>query len=104
MLLLSSILCLEFWSVNHTLICENSKLNLLKNINFLGEIFSNWPNDFLRINAYKKLLLTIIQWTNTTLVISKLGSFSPFLSSVIFLIAYKYFHRLKPRDNILLLL
>ena len=27
---------LEFWSVNHTLICENSELKVFKNIKFFG--------------------------------------------------------------------
>ena len=42
MLILSSISNgLEFLSVNHTSICENSELNVSKNIQFLGEIFKN---------------------------------------------------------------
>ena len=36
---------LEFWSVNHTSIYENSDLNVVENIKFLGEISNNWPND-----------------------------------------------------------
>ena len=44
---------LEFWSVNHTSIYENSELNVLENIKCLGEISSIWPKDLLGINAYK---------------------------------------------------
>ena len=46
---------LEGWSVNHTSICENSELNVFKNMTFSGEIFNNWPNDLLRTNVYKTL-------------------------------------------------
>ena len=56
MFILSSISsCLEFWSVNHTSIYENSELKILKNITFLGKISSNSPNDLLGINVYKTL-------------------------------------------------
>ena len=56
MLILSSISSgLEFWSVNHTSICENSESNFFKNITFSGEIFRNWPNDLLGTNVYKTL-------------------------------------------------
>ena len=48
---------LEFWSVNHTSIYENSDLKIFKNINFFGEISSNWPNDLLGRNVYKVLEL-----------------------------------------------
>ena len=44
---------LEFWSVNHTSIYKNSELNAFKNMKFLAEISSNWPNDLLRTNIYK---------------------------------------------------
>ena len=46
---------LEFWSVNHTSICENSESKVCKNIIFLGEISNNWPNDLLGTNVYKTL-------------------------------------------------
>ena len=46
---------LEFWSVNHTSIYQNSELKFLKNINIFGEISNNWPNDLLGTNAYKTL-------------------------------------------------
>ena len=56
MLILSSISkSLEFWSVNHTSINENSEWNVFKNIKFLGEISNNWPNDLLGRNIYKTL-------------------------------------------------
>ena len=42
---------LEFWSVNHTSIYENSELNVIKKIKFLGETSINWPNDLLGINV-----------------------------------------------------
>ena len=74
---------LEFWSVNHISIYENCESKVFKNINFLGEIFNNWPNDLFGTNVYKtldfcwKLLLTTLQCINTTSVISKWGAFSP---------------------------
>ena len=56
MFILSSIFSgLEFWSVNHTSIYENTELNFFKNIEFLGEICNNWLNVLLRINAHKTL-------------------------------------------------
>ena len=56
MFILSSISAsLEFWSVNHTSMYENSELEDFKNINFLGEISSNLPNDLLGTNIYKTL-------------------------------------------------
>ena len=42
----------EFWSVNHTLVYENSDSKVFK---FLGEISNNWPNDLLGTNVYKTL-------------------------------------------------
>ena len=75
MFILSSISSdLEFWSVNHTSIYENSELKVFKNIKFLGEISNHWPNNLLGTNVYKALescwksLLTILQCANTTLV------------------------------------
>ena len=44
---------LKFWSGNHTSMNENSELNVFKNIKFLEEISSNWPNDLLGINVCK---------------------------------------------------
>ena len=41
----------EFWSVNHTSIYENSESNVFKNIKYFGKIFSNWPNDLLGANV-----------------------------------------------------
>ena len=32
---------------------KNSELNAFKNMKFLAEISSNWPNDLLRTNIYK---------------------------------------------------
>ena len=56
MFILSSISnSLEFWSVNHTSINENAELNIFKNIKFLEEICSNWPNSVIGINIYKTL-------------------------------------------------
>ena len=46
---------LEFWSVNHASIYENYKLNVFKNINFLGKISNNCPNDPSGTNVYKTL-------------------------------------------------
>ena len=46
MFILSSISSgLEFWSLNHTSIYENSKLKVFENIKFLGEVSDNWLND-----------------------------------------------------------
>ena len=44
---------LEFWSVNHILIYENSESKVFKNIKFSGKINNNWPNDLLGTNVYK---------------------------------------------------
>ena len=58
----------SLWSVNHTSVYEDSELKLFENIEFLGEISSNWPNDLLGTNEYKTLescwqsLLAILQW------------------------------------------
>ena len=46
---------LEFWSVNHTSIYENSESKLLKNVKFLGEISNNLPNNLLGTKVYKAL-------------------------------------------------
>ena len=56
MFILSSILsCLEFWSVNHTSIYGNSKFTVLfaSELNFFGEISSNWLNDLLVTDVHK---------------------------------------------------
>ena len=44
---------LEFWSVNHTSVYENSELEVFKNINFFSEISSYWPDDLLGTNGCK---------------------------------------------------
>ena len=46
---------LEFWSVNHTSTYENSELYVFKNLKFLDEICSNWPNDLLESNENKTI-------------------------------------------------
>ena len=46
---------LEFWSVNHTSIHDNSELKVFKNIKFLSEISNNWPNDLFRMKEWKTL-------------------------------------------------
>ena len=46
---------LEFWSVNHTSIHDNSELKVFKNIKFLSELSNNWPNDLFRMKVYKTL-------------------------------------------------
>ena len=38
---------LEFWSVSHNSIYENSKSKVFGNIKLLGETFNKWPNDLL---------------------------------------------------------
>ena len=52
--ILSSIsIGLEFWSVNHTSIYENSESKVIENMRFSGEISNKWPNDLLGTNVYK---------------------------------------------------
>ena len=46
---------LKFWLASHTSIFENSELKVFKNITFLGEISSNWPNYLLGTNVYNTL-------------------------------------------------
>ena len=43
---------LEFWSVNHTTIYENSESKVFKNIEFLGDTSNNWPDYLLETNVY----------------------------------------------------
>ena len=68
---------LEYWSVNHTSIYENSELKVFKKFKLLGEIFNNWPNDLWGTNVCKILKSSVI---------SKWGTFKPFLSLVILLL------------------
>ena len=70
--MLSSIsIGLEFWSVNHTSMYENSELKVFKNIKFLGEISNNWSNHLLGTNVCKTLqsswILLIIVVDNITM-------------------------------------
>ena len=37
---------LEFLSVNHTSIYQNSELKVFKNINALGKISNDWPKGY----------------------------------------------------------
>ena len=46
---------LEFWSVNHVSLYENSELNFLKDITFFSEISDNWPIDLFETSLYKAL-------------------------------------------------
>ena len=46
---------LEFWSVNHTSIYENSESNIFKSIKYSSEISYNWPKDLLGTNVYNAL-------------------------------------------------
>ena len=46
---------LEFWSVNHTSIYENSELKGFKNKKKIGEISNNWLDDLLGTNVYNTL-------------------------------------------------
>ena len=43
---------LEFWSVNHTSIYENSDSIVLRNIKYLAEISNNRPYNLLGTNVY----------------------------------------------------
>ena len=52
MFILSSISSnLEFSSPNHTWLCETSELKVFKNINILGEMSNNWPNNLFGTNS-----------------------------------------------------
>ena len=83
-----------FWSVNYTWMLWNSELNVFVKIWFVGEISSKLSNGLFGTNVYKTLescwwlLLTILQGTNTTSVISRCGTFSPFLSLVILFLVF----------------
>ena len=46
---------LEFWSINHTSIHENSGLKVSKKMKFFGKISNKWPNGLLGTNVYKTL-------------------------------------------------
>ena len=48
---------LELWSVNLTLIHENSELKIFKNIKLLAKIWNNGTIDLLGTNLYKTLEL-----------------------------------------------
>ena len=41
--------------MNHNLVYKSSQVNVSKNVKFLGEISSDWPNDLLGTNVYKTL-------------------------------------------------
>ena len=56
MFILSSVSSgLDFFSVNHTGLYDNSESNIFKNRKFLVEISIKWPNDLLEKNVYKTL-------------------------------------------------
>ena len=90
MFILSSVSSgLELQLVNHTSIYEDTKSKDFKNIKVLDEISNYWPNDFFGTNVCKalkfcwKLLLTKLQCTNTTSVVSKLRNiFTIFIFSL----------------------
>ena len=46
---------LEFLSVNHISMYENSELNVFENITFLGETSNNWPKNLLETNVCRTL-------------------------------------------------
>ena len=50
---------LELLSVNNTSINENCELSVFENIEFIGEIFNNCPNDLFGISIYKTLELCL---------------------------------------------
>ena len=56
---------LEYWLVNHTPIYQNS--NIFKNIELLGEISNNWPNNLLGTNVQKTWILLMIITDNITM-------------------------------------
>ena len=79
---------LKLRSINNTSVYENHELKGFKNIKRLGGISNNRSNDNITILQFKHnitVLLTIIQCTNTTSVISKLKIFSTFSFLVILL-------------------
>ena len=68
---------LEYRSVNHNSIYENSELKVFKHIKCLGKISINWQNDLFGTNVYNSLD------SNCWLYYSGLTlrqQFSPFLS------------------------
>ena len=74
---------LEYRSVNHNSIYENSELKVFKHIKCLGKISINWQNDLFGTNVYNSLD------SNCWLCYSGLTlrqQFSPFLSLVILLL------------------
>ena len=48
---------LEFWSVNHTSLYEQSELKYFKIIKFVGDISTHWPRDLWGTNVYKAIEL-----------------------------------------------
>ena len=56
---------LKSWLVNHTPIYQNS--NIFKNIELLGEISNNWPNNLLGTNVQKTWILLMIITDNITM-------------------------------------
>ena len=46
---------LEFWSVTHASIYENSELKSFEVIKSLDEISNTWPNELFGTNVYKAL-------------------------------------------------
>ena len=65
---------LEFWSVNHTSIDENSELKVSK-------LSNNRPKNKNKCIQDSWIMLIIIvkklKWTNATSAVSKWGTFSP---------------------------
>ena len=45
----------DFWSLNHTLIDENSELNVFRTLKFASKISNNYPNDLFGMTAHKTL-------------------------------------------------
>ena len=78
-----------FWSASHTSIVRIG----FTRIKFVGAISNKLTNDLFGTNVYKTVkscwqsLLTTLQWTKTTSVISRCGTFPLFLSiAVLFLV------------------
>ena len=113
MIFILSSICrrLEFWSVNHTSVYENSEPNVFPKYKIFRWNTNNCPNNLLRTNAYKtvelcwQLLSTILQCTNITSVISRLGTFIPFsvlIDLLLVLQVISLFQALKAWDNVLI--
>ena len=86
--------CLQFWSVNHSSIDENSVFVVFSIVNEWGAIVIDWPNWLFDtkvnniLDACWYLLLTKLQCTNGTKADSNFGTSSPSLSRSTYFFLY----------------